>query len=518
MILITSAAYIDKEFGVELGQLPPTFLPVGNRKLYEHQFESLSTSFPNEDIWLSLPEDFVPDAIYSSQLDNFGIKVIHVPTGFDLSKSLLYCVNSIGIYNQTLRVLHGDTLLGSYPKDLDAISIGEPRDDYTWQIDIKSNKDSWVWAGYFSFSNIPLLARELTASSSSFVNAVKCYQDSIHMKRVQATDWLDFGHINTFYKARTHITTQRNFNDLRISEGTVWKSGFPENKIESEGLWFYNLPPQLKIYTPQLIDRGITPSGSPFYETEYLCAIPLNEAFVHGRNPSFFWDKIFSICATWFEKSTSYQSAIATDQYLSIRKSIVVNKTIRRIDSFFTTTPENLQSEIVFNKRKLPSLSKITEEMIGLVDNSELFPGIVHGDLCLSNMIYDSRSENLKFIDPRGLDDEGNFMNYGDVSYDYAKLTHSIIGLYDFIISNALVAQRDGMKFEFNVNMDHRINEIQEKFVKANILKQSKVVDIMPQVILLFLSMLPLHSDSKSKQDTLLANALRLYALYFSGH
>jgi hypothetical protein len=37
MILITSAAYVNSEFQIEFGKIPPSFLPVGNKRLFEHQ-------------------------------------------------------------------------------------------------------------------------------------------------------------------------------------------------------------------------------------------------------------------------------------------------------------------------------------------------------------------------------------------------------------------------------------------------------------------------------------------------
>lgn len=56
MILITSAAYVDQEFVSEIGLIPPSFLPVQNRRLYELQVEMLREQDLNDDIHLSIPE------------------------------------------------------------------------------------------------------------------------------------------------------------------------------------------------------------------------------------------------------------------------------------------------------------------------------------------------------------------------------------------------------------------------------------------------------------------------------
>ncbi len=59
---------------------------------------------------------------------------------------------------------------------------------------------------------------------------------------------------------------------------------------------------------------------------------------------------------------------------------------------------------------------------------------LVHGDLCLSNILYDLRCRVCKFIDPRG--SFGVPGIYGDPRYDVAKMYHSVYGLYDFITND----------------------------------------------------------------------------------
>ena len=44
-------------------------------------------------------------------------------------------------------------------------------------------------------------------------------------------------------------------------------------------------------------------------------------------------------------------------------------------------------------------------------------------------------NQTIKIIDPRGHDHNGKNTIYGDLRYDLSKLTHSLIGPYDFIIA-----------------------------------------------------------------------------------
>ncbi|WP_236033205.1 hypothetical protein [Helicobacter turcicus] len=68
MVLITSAKYLDSEFQAEFGKIPPAFLPLGNKRLYEYQIELFSSR--NEKIALSLPKSFKIDETDKNKLYN----------------------------------------------------------------------------------------------------------------------------------------------------------------------------------------------------------------------------------------------------------------------------------------------------------------------------------------------------------------------------------------------------------------------------------------------------------------
>ncbi|EOH9591995.1 capsular biosynthesis protein, partial [Campylobacter jejuni] len=56
MILITSAKYLSADFTLEFGKIPPSFLPLGNKRLYEYQVEIFKDI--KQKIVLSLPKSF----------------------------------------------------------------------------------------------------------------------------------------------------------------------------------------------------------------------------------------------------------------------------------------------------------------------------------------------------------------------------------------------------------------------------------------------------------------------------
>ena len=138
---------------------------------------------------------------------------------------------------------------------------------------------------------------------------------------------------------------------------------------------------------------------------------------------------------------------------------------------------------------------------------------LVHGDFCFSNILFDFRTQRIKVLDPRGLDARNQPTIYGDMRYDVAKLYHSAVGSYDYIIAGFFnVARTSNYHIELTLPDDARLRAIRDLFVNMKYVGSS-LEDLRAHQIsvLLFLSMLPLHADDPRRQFAFLANALRLY-------
>ena len=515
MILINSAAYVNAEFRNEFGSIPPCFLPIGNKKLLSHQVNALRKQF-SQKIIVSLPSNYALSIDESLLLQELDVEPIFVQEGISLGMALLYILNTIGYENETLRLLHGDTLLGHFPEGIDCIGLGKPQDDYIWQVNEGS---SAVWCGFFAFSSPKSFVRALALSQGDFANAVKTYKEEKGIAYENVDLWYDFGHINTYFQSRSIITTQRAFNSLKIENGVVWKSGTPPRKIEAEANWFQQLPAELKRFTPQLIQSGKTEQGNPFYETEYLPILPLNEIFVHGRNPVAFWEKVLGLISFYMNESRKYFSYDDKELIAKIHQdstALYADKTYERLEAYAKQKSIDLDKPARYNGKNLPSLRQIAQECIDASLALPEVPAVVHGDLCFSNVMYDSRSNSVKVIDPRGLNIQQELTIYGNQSYDLAKLCHSFIGLYDFIIADAFHLEKNdeiGVKLRFN--LDSRLKQVQSMFMQKSLIPELSNKAIIAPTILLFLSMIPLHFDKPHRQEAMLANALRLYVEYF---
>lgn len=524
MILITSAAYVNREFQVEFGSIPPCFLPLGNKKLIQHQVTALRKTFKSVRIFVTLPASYHLNRFESKILSDCRVEVVRCNDKLSLGGSIKFALKSITEqkpveFKAPIRILHGDTLVISFPKTLNFIGVSTLQDDYHWEIDHCEKNIHSIWCGCFGLSSVSLLLKKLQ-TTKRFEDAIRSIDSKEKLARVKIRSWMDFGHINTYFQSRSKLTTERSFNTLEVKHGCVKKTGLPSQKIIAERKWYQGLPTSFRCFSPQLIDFGKGKDGIPYYTTEYLPIPPLNEIFVHGRNSSTFWQRTLRLCTDYLKKCHNYSTpGLDQNQINAEFMRLARDKTRARLELFEAQNKWfKIDKPINLNKCCLPSIQEITDVCVKLLENTKPIPGLLHGDFCFSNILYDSRSGIIKLIDPRGLDSDGNFSNVGDIRYDMAKLSHSVIGLYDFIVSGAFDCRMNSgvsrTELDLNIFTEERIEKIQKEFLASNNGDVLSGTAALPMVVLLFFSMLPLHNDNPERQVAFLANGCRVFLKY----
>jgi membrane protein YqaA with SNARE-associated domain len=369
-----------------------------------------------------------------------------------------------------------------------------------------------IVCGYFAFAHSTALVRGITRARGSFIGGIVDYALAHPLRGVEIRSWHDFGHLQTFFRSRRLVTSARHFNTLRIDGKTAHKSSTDSAKIKAEAAWFTSIPPSLRIFCARLIDSGIGADGVDFYETEYGYLPTLSELFVFGTLVHPAWLRIMRSCHDFLSGCVTSTGTGSANELLN---SLAIAKTISRLSRFSDETGFDVESMLRYNGRPMPSLMQIAHDVAEHIDNKSIrVAHVMHGDFCFSNILYDSRVQRIHVIDPRGYVEAAQPTIYGDVRYDLAKLSHSIIGRYDQIIAGRYqISPSDGNRYGLTFEqarhhawLEDALREFQVDGICAG------GAEVRAITIGLFLSMLPLHSDRPDRQQAFVANALRLYA------
>ncbi len=380
--------------------------------------------------------------------------------------------------------------------------------------------------GVYYFSNAAQLARAARDTVEAARTAGRRAEIAGILERVQATtaidavragSWLDCG--NADMQARSHqaLLQARAFNELSIDPvlGTITKRSRNSEKFINEINYLRLLPPDLAVLFPRLLACS-TDWAAPWMELEYYGYPSLSEVFLFENVDPGVWERIFD-----------HLRAIVTDRFGRHRRplsrealaSMYVDKTRRRCEAM-RCEPElaalvRHPGEIVVNgvaMKNLPQLWPAIEAEIATFDASG--GTVIHGDLCLSNILYDLRSRICKLIDPRG--SFGDVGVFGDPRYDVAKLWHSIHGLYDFIVNDLFRVTIDGTAVELSIRATPAQREIEERFRRVFFRDATMQREVELVTALLFASMPALHYDKPAHQAAMYVRALQLLDEHFS--
>ncbi len=527
--LIASAAIINPEMAAEFGPLPPAFLPLGNARLFCLQAALLRRVADR--VFLSLPQSFRLADHDSRLLDDLGVTVVRVADGLALADSLMVALAQCLVGNEQLFILHGDTLflgLESFPRD--GLSVHADEHPYPWAqmeqrdpvrlspVGEETGPGVPLVSGMFAFSRGAEFLRCLGEAHSDFLAAINLYA-ARHPDFDGVDDcgqWLDLGHLSTYYASRRTITTERTFNTLSITRHAVCKTSVQAGKMEAEAAWYENLPPALKGHVPAFLGRtGADSNRAGYYlRYEYLC--PLSDLYVFGAVSPEMWRQILSGCADVLGEMRACKPRRIGDGWFS---ALYRGKTLDRFQRFARDTGIDPDHPWTLNGRLLPAPRVLIEEMAGIVGPpGEEDAGILHGDFCFSNILYDFRRASVTLIDPRGFVEAGKPEIFGDTRYDVGKLHHSVLGRYDFILAGYFALERVApyaVLFEVSGPDCHdAVARAFRECICDGDPARERVAGAIS--VLLHLSMLPLHADAPRRQLALLANGYRLYQQYFA--
>lgn len=271
----------------------------------------------------------------------------------------------------------------------------------------------------------------------------------------------------------TDYYNSRFFNKVVADGDTVVKSSSNIDKIKSEYQFYYYLPKNLKEFFVQPFSLIVGEDVAKYSMTKI--PVPNSAQLILSGKLS---EKEFSYLLDEIFRFKSLCPAIDKDSDAVMLEAwaLVVTKTFTRL-------------------RDMPELFSLAQRLMlaykDLSKNRSVWVSRVsHGDLCLSNILI--ADQKIKLIDPRGAMTSEDI--YMDEYYDLAKLQHSLLSGYE-----SMLYEYGEMPSYVAPLLKSKINDLG---ADADLLRVYEAG--------LFLSMVPLHAESKDRMDRFAKTAERI--------
>ena len=329
-------------------------------------------------------------------------------------------------------------------------------------------------------------------------------------KEINCRAFFDISHKEGFLAYITGGFEARFFNSLDGDEFEVIKRSADKKKIRAEYEFYSLLPERMQSWFVQPYDYRENEDAAS-YTMERMHAPDLAIRYVHGSIDEYGFRKILKLLFRFIE--IRQKREVDKDRYFKLKRELYIEKPERRIADFNATEAAKKINALITAGTRYGSVSELFEDYKSLYEKligsfeGEYCEVVGHGDLCFSNILYQSDAEMIRLIDPKGALTEEDL--YTDPYYDIAKLSHSICGSYDFINSALYeIAVDDDMSLKLITDNDNGLYAgIFREFVeKAGF--NMRFVRLFE--CSLFLSMLPLHLDRPNKVTAFILNAIEI--------
>ena len=363
------------------------------------------------------------------------------------------------------------------------------------------------------FKNCLLKSTFVTINNLDFGVILKFYLSklSVSMKKYEIEYYYNTNTVSGLVDSMRNNMSGRSFNNFNINEYGVITKTSTEKKLLSEINWYTEIgKTPLALLCPHFLGRKGGPDTYS-YQLEYMDYTSLAEYFVYYPISDIQWKYIFETLLIFANSLWNYAKAPDTFDIEKNTTKMYVDKTNERVAKWERQDLLDLDMVIVNNKplHGFRYCWKALQSRIqNIISSSREFAGVIHGDLCFGNILYAPKSSIFKFIDPRGNFGEDSI--YGDIRYDIAKLRHSYHGLFDYITSDLFsIKQLAVNKFDYKFLTTHIPNY--NIFDDVLLDKKVDIDDIELLEGILFISMIPLHSDSKERQMMYFFMALQCF-------
>ncbi|MBP5385273.1 MAG: hypothetical protein J6Y57_09920 [Lachnospiraceae bacterium] len=320
----------------------------------------------------------------------------------------------------------------------------------------------------------------------------------------------DLSSVGAFRQFITDGFDARFFNELSGDDFTVVKHSANIEKLHREYTFYGLLPDDMKMWFAMPFSYR-EEDGSASYAMERYHMTDLAIRYVHGAIGT---DEFRSIMEKLFHFITTRRhKTVPEDVYRKCTQELYVDKVRRRIEELKKHPACGKLNALLASGARFADIDAVYTYYLDVYAQmtrkrkTESVLAIGHGDLCFSNILYSDEASFIKLIDPKGAMTEEEL--YTDPYYDLAKLSHSILGSYDYFNSDLFeICVNEKMELQLRVDCS---NEAYAAVFRDYL---DRYHMDLPLIRLyeasLFLSMLPLHIDREKKVLAFILNAIRI--------
>lgn len=318
-------------------------------------------------------------------------------------------------------------------------------------------------------------------------------------------DIRDYRHCLDFFSSGFE---SRHFNHVSADAETVRKYSKNAAKIRAEYNYYYLLPDGSKRWFVMPYDFKEDNDGAS-YQLERLLVPDVALQWVHHVFSLTEFDTLLNKIFSYLQSRPAHTTEGSNSEALA---GVLYKDKVHARISVFKQQPQFASIEAyIRHGTAYNGLDHLIEHYVNLYKKYAPKPAaelvIGHGDLCFSNILYEKNISLLRLIDPKG------GINLEDIlthpSYDWAKLSHSVLGDYDYI-NHGLFSIRLDEANRFSLQLDdepgvlalkeHFIHRVQSIGMDMRLLRLYEAS--------LFLSMLPLHAENAQKQFAFILKAI----------
>ncbi len=544
IVILPSAKLVPLELQNEFGMIPTAMIPLDSKPALNYIADYYSKR--DFQVVVAAHENAEHIVDYCAHHQGPAISVFKVGVTKSIGETVCHTIESLAELPEDLVINFADTIIAEDLSEGNVICFNRQSDIFRWttfEIDknhLGSISEKWtvkdtqspqnVFIGIFRIINVKeflaILKETLGATGlmlDPFYCSIQRYFNDLepeHKILQEVDDWFDFGHLDTYYETKKKLSLNcRHFNQVKVDthRGIIRKTSRKTRKFIDEIRWVLKLPVGLQYIAPRIFRYDLS-FDKPYVEMEFYGYPALSDMYLFGNHDIGVWDQVISSLKQVTQDMMIYRvdpedknDLVTSIDCMYRKKTIVRLKSVidDPIAAFF------IQDQVIINDQECFNLPTILDRLPELLDATDISQNvnfsIIHGDLCLSNILYDQRNRLVRLIDPRG--SFGYFDIYGDPRYDIAKLCHSFEGDYDFLVNGLFDLTYEKGCLYLRPHLQKRHNDIKALF-HQRILERWRESYTHIKLIesLLFLSMVPLHSDRPLSQQAFLARGIELFS------